>query len=219
VAAAAETKNIVLDRRLCIVRPGRIDVRPSSGAIILPIIGLLVSGSSFVAIALWLNDLPVLVLALLLVPGLLIFPLSAMGLVYSIIGTHVIVDVKKQSATFQQGITGLGLGTVELVPFWKIDHIAIDEVSLGEAEVRALRPPVNLRAFDVVLVKVSGKRLSLGEVITPNAYDLVVEGFDRAMDAAEAVASLVDKPLRINVELEEEEGQPQEEADPAADPS
>ncbi|MFQ6019735.1 MAG: hypothetical protein ACE5KW_03165 [Dehalococcoidia bacterium] len=218
MAVAAENKRIVLDRRLCVVRPGRIDVRPSPGALVFPTVGLLASACSFTVIALLLNDLPMLVLALLLVPGIIIFPLSAMGLVYSIFGTHVIVDAKKRSACFQQGLLGLGLGTVELVPFWKIDHIAIDDVSLGEAEMRALRPPVNLRAFDVVLVKVSGKRLSLGQVITPNAYDLVVEGFDRAMDTAEAVASLVDKPLRINVELEEEEPS-QEEVGRAAGPS
>ena len=206
MAVATETVRIPLDRRICIVRPERVDIRPSGGAIVLPAIGLLASVVSFIVIAIFANELPLGLLALFLIPSIIVCPLSAMGLVYSLVGAHVIIDAKKRSACFQQGVLGLGLGTVELVPFWKVDHIAVDEVSLGEAKVRGLPPPVDLRSFDVVLIKSSGKRLSLGEAIAPNTYDLVVEAFDRALDAAEAVAKLMGVPVRINVELEE--GQP-----------
>lgn len=204
MAVATETRRIALDRRICLVRRDRIDIRPSGGAFFIPILGLLASVGSFILLAYLIEDLPTVVLALLLVPGIIICPLSAMGLVYSVFGAHVVIEAKKQSVRFQQGLLGLGLGTVELVPFWKIDHIAIEELNLGEAEVRALPPPVEFRAFEVALVKDSGKRLSLGQVLTPNEYDLVVEAFDRALDAAEAIANLVGKPVRIIVELEEE---------------
>lgn len=210
MVATAESKRIVLDRRICIVRPQRIDIRPSGGAIVLPALGLLGSVVSFSVIAIFANQLPVAVLALLLIPGIIVCPLSAMGLLYSLVGAHVIIDAKKQSACFQQGVLGLGLGTQELVPFRKVDHVALDEVSLGEAELRGLPPPVDLRSFEVVLVKASGKRLPLGEAIAPNAYDLVVEAFDRALDTAEAVAQLMGVPVRINVALEGEPAPPEE---------
>lgn len=204
---AGETKRIVLDRRICVVRPGRIDIRPSGSAFVIPIVGLALSVGSFILLAFLIEDLPTVALAFLLVPGLIVCPLSAMGLIYSFFGAHVVIEAKKQSARFQQGLLGLGLGTVELAPFWKIDHIAIDEMNLGEAEVRALPPPLDLRAFDVVLVKTSGKRLSLGQAVTPNEDDLVVEAFDRALEAAEAIGALVGKPVRINIELEEKPAQ------------
>ncbi len=200
---ASESQRIPLDRRLCVVRPGRIDIRPSRGAIIGPLLGLLLSVGSFILLAFLIPELPTPLLALILVPGLIVCPLSAMGLVYSLFGTHVIIDARKQSARFQQGLLGLGLGTTELVPFWKVDHIAIDELDLGEAEVRALPPPVDFRAFEIALMKDSGKRLALGQTLAPDDDDLVAEAFQRALAAAEAIASLVDKPLRINVELEE----------------
>jgi len=210
MAVDSETKRIPLDRRVCIIRPERIDIRPSTGAVILPAIGLLVSIVSFVVVALFANELPLGLLAFLLVPGVIVCPLSAMGLIYSLAGAYVIVDSKKQSASFQQGVLGLGLGITELVPFWKVDHIAVDEVSLGEAEVRRLPPPIDLRSFNVVLTKTSGKRLSLGEALAPNTYDLVVEAFDRALDTAEAVAKLIGVSVRINVELEEGHQSPEE---------
>ena len=214
-----ESQRIPLDRRVCVVRPGRIDIRPSRGAIIGPLVGLLASVGSFILLAFLIPDLPTLLLALILIPGIIICPLSAMGLVYSLFGTDVIIDAGKQSARFQQGLLGLGLGTSELVPFWKIDHIAIDELEMGDAEVRALPPPFDFRAFDIVLAKGSGKRLSLGQALAPNEDDLVAEAFQRALAAAEAIAGLVGRPLRINVKLEGEEAGVEEGATQAASPA
>jgi hypothetical protein len=206
MSSANRNQRILLDRRLCIVQPGRIYIRPSRGAIIGPLLGLSASGGSFVILAFLMPELPTALLALILVPGLIVCPLSAMGLVYSLFGTQVIIDVRKESALFQQGLLGLGLGTMELVPFWKIDHIAIDEIELGEAEMRAVPPPVDFRAFDIVLAKNGGRRLSLGRTLAANDEELVAEAFQRALAAAEAAADLVGRPLRINVELEEGEG-------------
>jgi hypothetical protein len=118
-----------------------------------------------------------------------------MGLVYSLIGAHVIVDRRKGSVTFQQGWIGLGLGTRELVPFEKIDHIALEETTLGEVESPWLAP-VDVRVWDIVLVKRSEKRLSIGMVVIPAEPDLTPEGLTRARQAAGAIAALVGKPLR-----------------------
>ena len=51
------TRRIPLDRRVCVVREGRIDVRPERGAIIGPFLGLAISLSLFVAVALLASQL------------------------------------------------------------------------------------------------------------------------------------------------------------------
>jgi len=188
-------RTIALDRRICVAREDRIDIRPSPGAVILPLAAMLVSIVCFVVIGLTINVLPLAALAVLLIPNVLIFPLAAMGLVYSLIGAHVIVDRRKGSVTFQQGWIGLGLGTRELVPFEKIDHIALEETTLGDVESPWLAP-VDVRVWDIVLVKRSEKRLSIGMVVIPAEPDLAQEGLSRARQAAGAIAALVGKPLQ-----------------------
>jgi len=136
-----------------------------------------------------------------------------MGTVYSLFGSHVVFDARKQSARFQQGMLGLGLGTVELVPFWKIDRIELADWEAGETEGRGPAFPFELRGWEVVLVKTSGKRLSVGQVIVPEEQELVEEGFGRAYDVAQAIAELTGKPLRITAALAEETSEePQEQA-------
>ena len=188
-------RTIALDRRICVVREDRIDIRPSPGAVILPLAVMVVSIVCFVVIGLTINVLPLAALAVLLIPNVLVFPLAAMGLVYSLIGAHVIVDRRKGSVTFQQGWIGLGLGTRELVPFEKIDHIALEETTLGEVESPWLAP-VDVRVWDIVLVKSSEKRLSIGMVVIPAEPDLAQEGLTRARQAAGAIAALVGKRLQ-----------------------
>ncbi len=197
------TKRIALDRRVCVVREGRLDIRPERGAILGPLLGLSVSVALFVAVALFARDLPAGALAAMLLPGLVLGPFSAMALVHSLLGAYVIIDAKKQSATFQQGVLGLGLGTVELVPFWKIDRLEVQDLPLGEVTPKGPPPLLDLRAWDIVLVKTSGKQLSIGQVVAANAPDLLDEGFDRALDAAEAMSALVGKPVLITAAVEE----------------
>lgn len=201
-------RRIALDRRVCVVREGRIDIRPERSAVMGPLLGLALGVSLFVLVAMFANRLPVAVLALMLIPGLILAPLSAMGLVYSLVGAQVVIDAAKQSARIQQGVLGLGLGTMELVPFWKIAQIEVADLPLGEVEPRGPPPPLDFRGWEVVLVKTSGKRVPIGQVLAPNLPDLIDEGFDRAMDAAEAVAGLVGKPLVVTAAVEEpvEEG-------------
>ncbi len=208
------TRRIPLDRRVCVVREGRIDVRPERGAIIGPFLGLVISLSLFVAVALFASQLSAVALAAMLVPGLILGPLSGMGFVYSLIGAHVVVDVGKQSVAFQQGVLGLGIGTVELVPFWKIERLEVCDLPLGDVEGKGPPPPLDLRAWDVVLVKTSGKELSIGQVVAANTPDLIDEGFDRALDAAEAVAELVGKDVVITAAIEESAAEA-----PAAEPA
>ena len=203
VSISAPVKRIPLDRRVCVVREGRIDVRPERSATVGPFLGVVISVALFVSVAVFAERLPVAALAAMLVPGLVLGPFSAMGLLYSLVGSHVVIDAKKQSATFQQGLLGLGLGTVELAPFWKIERVEVQDLPLGGAEDTGPTLPLEIRAWDVVLVKASGKQLSIGQVISADTPDLADEGFGRALDAAEAVAALVGKPMVITAAVEE----------------
>ena len=194
---------IPLDRRVLVVREERIDLRPELLAVIFPIAGLLISIALFAIVALFASSLSVTVLALLLLPGLLIAPFSAMGLLYSVIGASVVIETKKQSVRFQQGVLGLGIGTMELVPFWKIDRIVVEDFVLGEAPAGP-PPPLDLRAWDIVLVKVSGKRLPIAQVMSGNAAGLIDEAWNRALDAAEAIAAMAGSTVEITAAIEEE---------------
>ena len=76
---------------------------------------------------------------------------------------------------------------------------------MGEAEMKGLKPALDFRSFAVVLLKASGKRLTIGEVVTPDEDDLLQEAFGRAQDVAESVADIMQKPVEVTVETEEEE--------------
>ncbi len=201
--AEATTQQIPLDRRICYIRPGRIDIRPSGGALLGPLIGLGIGISLLVMVAIFLNKLPAAALAAMLLPALVITPLTAMGAVYSIVGSNIIFERKKQSGRFQQGMMGLGLGTQELVPFWKIERIVVEDCDLGETYVRGAPAPMDMVAWEIILIKTSGKRLSVGQVMVPDNDELMAEGFNRALDVAEAVAALVEKPLEITAAVAE----------------
>jgi hypothetical protein len=204
IAMAAAIKRIPLDRRVLVVREDRIDLRPERGAVLFPLIGLAISLTLFAIVALFSSDLSVTALMLILLPGLFLAPFSAMGLVYSVIGASVVVEKKKQSVRFQQGVLGLGIGTMELVPFWKIEAIHVEDFQLGEITPKGPPPVLDLRAWDIVLVKKNGKRLSIAQVVSANTTDLIDEGFGRALDAAEAIAELTGTAVAITAEIEEE---------------
>lgn len=214
---SAPARRIPLDRRVCVVREDRIDLRPERAAVVLPLAGLAIGLALFAAVALFANSLSTTALALMLLVGLVFAPLSAMGVIYSIIGAAVVVERKKQSVRFQQGVLGLGLGTIELVPFWKIERIEVDDFPLGDAPSHLPRPAFDLRAWDIVLVKTSGKRLSVAQVVSANQEALLDEGFNRALDAAEAIGAMTDKPVVITAAVEEERSEAAEEPPAPAD--
>ncbi len=206
---------IPLDRRVLVVREERIDLRPEMSAVVFPAAGLVISVALFAAVALFASSLSVTVLALLLFPALIIAPFSAMGLLYSVIGASVVIEKKKQSVRFQQGVLGLGIGTVELVPFWKVDRIVVEDFQLGETPAGP-PPPLDLRAWDIILVKASGKRLPIAQVMSGNTTGLIDEAWNRALDAADAIAGMCGSTVEITAAIEEEaEAQPETGAAPA----
>lgn len=179
-----QRREIDLHRRVCVVQPGRIDIRPARSAAIVPLLGLFLGVAAFVVVLLFLEQLPLLVALLLMGVAILLVPLSGMGFVYAVFGASVVVDRKKQSAVWQQGLLGMGVGTRDVVPFGSIERIEVKEVD---------RDPQELAQYEVLLLKTNGRELSLGQASAPR--EAAAEAHARAREAAEAVASLVGKPI------------------------
>ncbi len=160
---------------------------------------LIVAAAGILATALgwWLIDrgftMPLWVLVSVLLFCMFLVPLSVMSLIASVVGADVIVDARKGSATWQQGYLGMGIGTKELVPFEKIDHL---EVTVEGAETDRWREQDDdLRQFALVLVKRSGKRLTIAQVPVPSYGQ--ADGMDRTLAVGQAVAKLVGSNVTI----------------------
>ena len=180
---------VYLDRRVAFIEPDRINVRPALAAALFPLFGLLVGIGAFASIVLWLNSLPFVLVIFLLLVAIISIPLAGIGFVYAVAGANVVFTRSKQSGVWQQGFLGMGVGTTELVPFWKIAELRIEE----RTRLPQRGEPQDLAQFEIILVKVSGKRLKVGDVIV--ARSMVREGLARAREVASAIADMTDKPL------------------------
>lgn len=189
-AATPPAKRIVyLNRRVAFIEPDRINVRPALAAALFPLVWLLLGIAAFLSILLWLESLPFWLTAVLLIVAVVSIPLAGIGFVYTVAGTNVVFERQKQSGLWQQGFLGMGVGTSELVPFWKIDQIRIEEVT----RERQRGQVQDLAQLEVLLVKQSGKRLRVGDIVVPRS--MVREGLADVRDLAEAIAALTGKPL------------------------
>jgi hypothetical protein len=187
--AAPEKRIIYLNRRVAFLEPGRINVRPALAAALFPLAWLLLGIGCAAAILLWLDRLPFGLVLVLLVVAVVSIPLAGIGFVYAVGGANVVFEREKQSGVWQQGFLGMGVGTTELVPFWKIAEVRIDEPT-AERQRGELQ---DVAQFEVVVLKVSGKRLKVGDVVV--ARSMVREGLAEARELAAAIAEMADKPL------------------------
>lgn len=189
--SAPRRREIDLHRRVCIVKPDVIDIRPARSAAVAPLIGFSLGVFCFIAVLFWIDVLPFFLVVLLMGASLILVPFSGMGFVYSIFGANVVIDRKKGTALWQQGLFGMGVGTSELVPFEKMQQIEVEEIS-GEEQ---LGEPQDFVQIEVRLLKVSGRLLEIGQITVPRY--MADDGFDRACEVGDAVAALVQKPLVI----------------------
>ena len=191
MSGKGQRREIDLHRRVCVIEPDRIDIRPARSAAIAPLLGFLLGVFAFVAVLFWLERLPFALALVLMGAAILLVPFSGMGFVYSVYGANVVIDRKKQSAVWQQGLLGMGVGTQELAPFWKIERLEVEEVSKEPQEGE----PQEFAQYEISLLKASGRRLSLGQVTVPRY--LAKEGLARAVEVGQAVAEMVGKPLQL----------------------
>ncbi|MBI5288075.1 MAG: hypothetical protein HY873_03790 [Chloroflexi bacterium] len=180
---------VYLNRRVAFIEPGRVNVRPALAAALFPLFGLVVGIAAFVSIILWLDTMPFWLAPLLLIVAVLSIPLAGIGFVYTVAGTDVVFEQEKQSGVWQQGFLGMGVGTTELVPFWKIKEIRIEELT-RERQRGELQDVAQL---EIVIVKESGKRLRVGDTVV--ARSMVREGLADVREVAEAIAEMTGKPL------------------------
>ena len=177
---------IPLQRSVAIVTEDSIVVRPGRGRLVVPLIQVALAGGAVTLIINLLNNNgPLWLLLVLLVSALMLGPMAVLGVVYNVVGSSVTIERQKQSVRLQQGFLGLGIGTAELVPFWRIDHIVVvtddeDELTSGQRQ--------DLVRWEVQLVKDNGRVLDLGAVVAPRAF--AAEASERANRLAGAVATL-----------------------------
>jgi hypothetical protein len=181
---ASERREIYLDRRVCLVTPGRIDIHPARSIIFLPIVTLLLGLAAFPAIYFLGDSLSVPVRLLLTLGAIVLVPVSGLGIVYSVAGAHLVVDAAKQSAVLQQGYLGMGVGTQELVPFWKIDRVVVQE--LTPHDYRGHHE--DFAQYEVYILKLSGRQVSAGMITTSRAG--AAEARARALEVASLIAEM-----------------------------
>jgi hypothetical protein len=183
----ATLERISLQRNVAVVRDESIAVRPSRGQLLGPLIELGIAGAAALLIATMINSLPLALLMVLLLVSIILGPVGVLGLVYSAIGSSFMMERKKQTARWQQGFLGLGIGTVELVPFRRIQRIEVtgdydSELNSGDLQ--------DIVQFAVVLVKDNDRRLTIGTVAA--ARPLADLGAERANRLAAHVAAMAD---------------------------
>jgi hypothetical protein len=184
-AVGAETRReIYLDRRICSATPDRIDVHPARSIFVLPLITLLIGLAIFPAMYFFGGSMPFALRVGMTPAAVLVVPLSGIGLVYSIAGAHIVVERAKQSAVLQQGYLGMGVGTQELVPFWKIDRLQVRE--LTPHDYRGHQD--DFAQYEVAIVKVSGKEIPVGTITVARAE--AREGLARAREVAGLIAEM-----------------------------
>jgi len=179
------TERIPLQRSVAVVREHSIAVRPSRGQLLGPLIELAIALVAVALIVTMLDVLPLVLLMVLLLLALILGPVGVLGVVYSAIGSSFIMERKKNSARWQQGFLGLGIGTVELVPFQRIQRIEVDTDYDDELRSGELNDIVHSA---VVLVKDNGRRLTIGTVAA--ARPLADLGIERANRLAGHVAAM-----------------------------
>lgn len=200
---------MLLHRAMAVIGEDKIEIKSARGTVILPLLGLLFCAGAGWFMATRGQGMPFWLLVTLLLVCLILVPFSIMSLISSVVGADVVIDRKKGSATWQQGYLGMGIGTKELVPFGKIDHL---EVTIeGDQPDRWGEQVDDLRQFALVLVKSSGKRLNLAQVPVP-AYGQA-DGMDRTLAVGQAVANLVGTTITLPegwelVEIDTDTGEP-----------
>jgi len=186
-------REILLHRSMALISDDKVEIKSARSMVIIPALGLLIAGVAVAYLAIRGFDLPFWALIVILLTCLVLVPFSVMGLISAIVGADVIVDKDKNSATWQQGYLGMGIGTKELVPFEKIAYL---EVTIeGDQPDRWRDQTDALRQFALTLVKKSGKRLTLAQVPVP-AYGQA-DGMDRTLAVGNAIATLTGTTVRL----------------------
>lgn len=182
-------RRIDLHRRVARIWPDRIEVKPSRGAVVVPAVGLAIGVLSFIGAVMLTGAVPFPLTVLFLLVALLAIPLAGVGFVYAAFGADIVVDRKKQSVVYQQGFLGMGVGTQELVPFWKVKAIELIETTARGPD----EAPESVAQYEIGILKTSGRRLRVGAVTY--ARPMAEDARAHAMELAQALADMTGAPV------------------------
>ena len=194
---------IPLQRSVAVVTRDQIIVRPSRAQLIAPLAQAAVAAAAVAVIVVLFDRVPLWLLMLSLAVALLFGPAALLGVVYQIFGSSFLVERQKQSARWQQGLLGLGLGTRDLVPFGRIDYIEVrgdhdDELASGERQ--------DLMQWDVLLVKDNGREIEIAALAAARPF--AAAALERANRLAEHIGEMTGHEARTLPPLEAEDAAP-----------
>ncbi len=194
VADALEPREVLLHRCIVTITPSRIEVRPPRSTLVMPFIGIALTSFLLAVLVVWADSLPFWSLPLILIFSVLILPLSGITLVYAVFGANIVADKAGHNVSVKQRFLGLGIGTTELVPFWKIREFLVEDVGRARMHPQHDDPAHDIAQWDLTLIKKSGKQVRIGGFSV--SRDREEEGLDVVMDVAEAFAALSGAPIR-----------------------
>lgn len=189
-----QPRTLFLHRRVVTIRPQRIEIRPPRSAVIVPLLGVALTAGLLALMSTSVDSFPFWLMGILLLFAVVLLPLSGISLVYALLGANIIADRGGQNVSMKQRFLGLGIGTNELIPFWKIRELLVEDEGREIARAGGALPAEEIAQWQLVLVKKSGTRHVLGSVSAPRQHE--EEGLQQIFEVAEAFSALTEAPIR-----------------------
>ena len=194
VAEPLARRTLFLHRRVVNISAQRIEIRPPKSAVVVPLFGVALTAGLLALLGTSVDSFPFWLMGILLLFAVVLLPLSGISLVYALMGANIVADRGGQNVSMKQRFLGLGIGTNELIPFWKIRELLIEDEGREIARAGGALPAEEFAQWQLVLVKKSGTRHVLGSVSTPRQHE--EEGLQQIFEVAEAFSALTEAPIR-----------------------
>ena len=194
VAEPLAERTLFLHRRVVNIKPNRIEIRPPRSAVIVPLFGVAVTAGLLALMGTSVDSIPFWLMGILLLFAVVLLPLSGISLVYALMGANIVADRGGQNVSMKQKFLVLGIGTNELIPFWKIRELLVEDEGREIARAGGPLPAEEIAQWQLVLVKKSGTRHVLGSVSAPRQHE--EEGLQQIFEVAEAFSALTEAPIR-----------------------
>ena len=164
-------RTVYLHRRVAVIGPDRIEIRPPKSAAILPLAGAGATAGLLALLGTSVGSLPLWLSAIILLASVILLPLSGISLVYALLGAHITADRAGRNVSLKQRFLGLGIGTNELIPFWKIREFEVADEGRPVARADGDLPAEAIAQWRLTLVKKSGGRHELAGFNVPRDHE------------------------------------------------
>lgn len=164
-------RTVYLHRRVAVIGPDRIEIRPPKSAAILPLAGAGATAGLLALLGTSVGSLPLWLSAIILLVSVILLPLSGISLVYALLGAHITADRAGRNVSLKQRFLGLGIGTNELIPFWKIREFEVADEGRPVARADGDLPAEAIAQWRLTLVKKSGGRHELAGFNVPRDHE------------------------------------------------